>query len=70
MTGFLLVTALNNTLIGDDTALIILNEVLDKKHRDYDLKIVYSTGRSLELYQQLNHEKHLLSSDALIAKES
>ncbi|ACB50557.1 sucrose phosphate synthase [Crocosphaera subtropica ATCC 51142] len=66
MADFLLVTDLDQTLVGDDTALIILNELLQKKRREYDIKIVYSTGRSLELYDQLNQEKYLLSPDALI----
>lgn len=66
MTDFLLVTDLDQTLIGDDTSLTLLNELLDKKRQEYDLKIVYSTGRSLELYHQLNKEKHILSPDALI----
>ncbi|EAZ92608.1 sucrose-phosphate phosphatase [Crocosphaera chwakensis] len=66
MTDFLLVTDLDHTLIGDDTALIILNEVLEKKRQQENIKLVYSTGRSLELYRQLNQEKSLLSPDALI----
>ncbi|MDJ0731255.1 MAG: sucrose-phosphate phosphatase [Crocosphaera sp.] len=66
MADFLLVTDLDQTLIGDDKALIILNEVLEKKRQEYDIKIVYSTGRSLELYHQLNREKNLLSPDAVM----
>ncbi len=66
MTDLLLVTDLDQTLIGDDTALINLNELLDEKRQKYDTKIVYSTGRSLELYNQLNKEKALLSPDALM----
>ncbi len=66
MTDLLLVTDLDQTLIGDDTALINLNELLDEKRQKYDTKIVYSTGRSLELYTQLNKEKALLSPDALM----
>ncbi|MGK7940439.1 MAG: sucrose-phosphate phosphatase [Crocosphaera sp.] len=66
MENFLLVTDLDDTLIGDDTALIRLNEILDKKRRKYGIKIVYSTGRSLQLYHQLNEEKSLLSPDALM----
>jgi sucrose-6F-phosphate phosphohydrolase len=66
MTDFLLVTDLDNTLIGDNTALKTLNKILERNRTEYDIKIVYSTGRSLELYKQLNREKSLLSPDALI----
>ncbi|MDJ0600531.1 MAG: HAD family hydrolase [Crocosphaera sp.] len=65
MADFLLVTDLDQTLLGDDKALIILNEMLEKKRREYDIKIVYCTGRSLKLYHQLNQVKPLLSPDAL-----
>ncbi|WP_107666208.1 sucrose-phosphate phosphatase [Cyanothece sp. BG0011] len=66
MTDFLLVTDLDQTLIGDDRALITLNEILEENRQQKEIKLVYSTGRSLELYGQLNQEKHLLSPDALI----
>lgn len=66
MTEFLFVTDLDNTLVGDDTALEKLNQQLSKHRQEYGTKIVYATGRSLFLYRQLTEEKHLLPPDALI----
>lgn len=66
MNSFLFVTDLDNTLVGDDNALAVLNERLDHHRRQYSTKIVYSTGRSLYLYRQLTTEKSLLPPDALI----
>lgn len=66
MATFLLVTDLDNTLIGDDSALSSLNKTLIKTQTHYGTKIVYSTGRSLSLYRQLCQEKSLLPPDALI----
>lgn len=64
--GFLFVTDLDNTLVGDDNALKELNQLLDQHRQEYGTKIVYATGRSLTLYQQLTTEKPLLPPDALI----
>ena len=66
MAKFLFVTDLDNTLVGDDQALEELNQKLNQHRQAYDTKIVYITGRSLTLYQQLTEEKHLLAPDALV----
>jgi sucrose-6F-phosphate phosphohydrolase len=66
MTSFLFITDLDNTLVGDDAALKKLNQTLSQHRQEYGTKIVYATGRSLYLYQQLAKEKSLLSPDALI----
>ncbi len=66
MTPFLFVTDLDNTLVGDDGALKLLNERLSDHRQQYGTKIVYATGRSLFLYRQLASEKPLLPPDALI----
>lgn len=66
MNPFLLVTDLDNTLVGDDAALAMLNQKLEEHRQQFDTKIVYATGRSLYLYRQLATEKSLLTPDALI----
>jgi sucrose-6F-phosphate phosphohydrolase len=63
---FLFVTDLDNTLVGDDQALVELNDRLHQHRQQYGTKIVYATGRSPILYQQLQAEKNLLEPDALI----
>ncbi len=65
--GFLFITDLDNTLVGDDQALVELNRQLKTHRQEYGTKIVYATGRSPSLYRQLQAEKHLLEPDALIA---
>jgi len=67
VTSFLFVTDLDNTLVGDDQALVELNRQLSQHRQEYGTKIVYATGRSPTLYRQLQTEKHLLEPDALIA---
>ena len=67
MKRFLLVTDLDNTLVGDDAALQDLNQRLSQHRQDHETMIVYSTGRSRESYQQLKATKALLEPDALVA---
>ena len=66
MSPFLFVTDLDNTLVGDDAALIRLNQELNSHRQQYNSKIVYATGRSLYLYRLLAEAKSLLTPDALI----
>lgn len=66
MPKFLLITDLDNTLVGDDEALDQLNHKLTEHRKRYGSLLVYSTGRSRELYYQLRAEKSLLEPDALI----
>lgn len=66
MAPFLFVTDLDNTLVGDDIALLTLNERLHQHRQDYGTRIVYSTGRSLTSYKRLQSKKPLLPPDALI----
>lgn len=65
MKQFLLITDLDNTLIGDYDSLAHFNKILSRNR--YLIKIVYATGRSLFLYQELLKETKLLKPDALIA---
>ncbi|AFZ12847.1 sucrose phosphatase [Crinalium epipsammum PCC 9333] len=67
MTSFLLVTDIDNTLVGDDAALKQLNTLLEQHRQEHGTKIVYATGRSPVLYQEIRAEKQLLQPDALIA---
>lgn len=67
MTPFLFVTDLDNTLVGDDQALVELNQRLSQHRQEYGTKIVYATGRSLTLYRELQIQKQLLQPDALVA---
>jgi sucrose-6-phosphatase len=61
---WLLVTDLDNTLVGDNQSLAALNTIL-QAHRQ-NLFLVYSTGRSLISYQHLCTEADLLPPDALV----
>jgi sucrose-6-phosphatase len=63
----LIVTDLDNTLVGDDESLQQLNELLDRYRQTSSTKIVYATGRSLTSYQELATTHRLLPPDALIA---
>ncbi|MGM3307651.1 sucrose-phosphate phosphatase [Anabaena sp. WFMT] len=69
MKAFLFVTDLDDTLVGDKKSLNFLeqlNEELINHRKTYGSKIVYATGRSLTLYQQLIKTQKLLEPDALI----
>ncbi|ARV62645.1 sucrose-phosphate phosphatase [Nostocales cyanobacterium HT-58-2] len=66
MAKFLFVTDLDNTLVGDDNALSRLNDRLQQTRQEHGTKIVYATGRSPILYQELKNAKNLLEPDALI----
>jgi len=57
------VSDLDNTLVGDETALAELNRLLSKHREQHGTLIVYSTGRSPTLYQQLRREQDMLEPD-------
>lgn len=63
---FLLITDLDNTLVGDRPALDRLNQKLMQTRHAQELLLVYSTGRSLESYKQLRAAEPLLVPDALV----
>ena len=67
MAKFLLVTDLDHTLVGDDYALEQLNQWLIEQRQTNGAKLVYSTGRSLTLYRELQAEAGLIDPDLLIA---
>ncbi|MEB3180962.1 MAG: sucrose-phosphate phosphatase [Nostocaceae cyanobacterium] len=66
MTQFLFVTDLDNTFVGDDQALAELTDKLSQHRQEYGTRIVYATGRSPLLYQELKEEKNLIDPDGLI----
>ncbi|WP_413174987.1 sucrose-phosphate phosphatase [Anabaena azotica] len=70
MTKFLFVTDLDHTFVDhtvtDDKALRELSARLKSHRQQHGTKIVYSTGRSPTLYQELQQEKNLFSPDALV----
>ncbi len=63
----LIVTDLDNTLVGDDHSLDQLNQMLDRYRQTQGTKIVYATGRSKASYEDLQATEKLLTPDALIA---
>jgi sucrose-6-phosphatase len=63
----LLVTDLDNTLVGDAAALKVLNDWLDRSRQEHGTKIVYATGRSLNSYRTLAANAQLLPPDALVS---
>ncbi|HEY9728093.1 MAG TPA: sucrose-phosphate phosphatase [Chroococcales cyanobacterium] len=67
VTAFLFVTDLDNTLVGNDSALKELNQQLSQHRQEHGTKIVYATGRSRQIYHELKQKKQLLDPDALIA---
>ncbi|WP_445250620.1 sucrose-phosphate phosphatase [Microcoleus sp. OTE_8_concoct_300] len=62
---FLLVTDLDNTLVGDDEATQVLNQRLQSKRSQ--ICWVYATGRSYASTCELIAQKQLLAPDYLIA---
>lgn len=65
MAPFLLVTDLDHTLVGDDETMVLFNQVLHRE-RQQGAKLVYSTGRSLESYRQLQTDQGLVDPDMLV----
>lgn len=66
MAKFLLITDLDNTLVGDRQALERLNQKLMEVRQARELLLVYSTGRSLDTYKQLRAQEPMLVPDALV----
>ncbi|MGF1566851.1 MAG: sucrose-phosphate phosphatase [Nodosilinea sp.] len=62
----LFVTDLDNTLVGEDAAMVALSQHLRRWQQAGHTKVVYSTGRSLPRYEALRQEKSLLTPDALV----
>lgn len=62
----LLITDLDNTLVGDAVALNLLNDRFIQAKRQQDILLVYSTGRSLTSYRHLCTEAPLLPPDVLV----
>lgn len=65
------ITDLDHTLVGEDQAMQKLLHILKRHRNKHGTKIVYSTGRSLHLYQELeqNQKKkqaELIKPDVLI----
>jgi sucrose-6-phosphatase len=63
---FLIVTDLDATLVGNDRYLEDFNRFFTKHREAHGSKLVYATGRSLKLYQDLESEVDLLLPDRLI----
>jgi sucrose-6F-phosphate phosphohydrolase len=71
MQKFLFVTDLDHTLVGDDQSMGKLLHNLLFHRNTYGTQIVYSTGRSLHLYQELEQDQkqkqaELIKPDILI----
>jgi sucrose-6-phosphatase len=62
----LLITDLDNTLVGNLEALNLLNDRLIEARQQQNLLLVYSTGRSLASYRHLCTITPLLTPDVLI----
>ena len=62
----LLITDLDNTLVGNLEALNLLNDRLIEARQQQELLLVYSTGRSLTSYRHLCTTTPLLTPDVLI----
>jgi sucrose-6-phosphatase len=68
MNPFLIVTDLDSTLVGDNASLEDFNRDFAEHRRKYGSSLVYATGRSLKLYNDLESELDslLLPPDRLI----
>jgi sucrose-6-phosphatase len=66
MTAFLIVTDLDSTLVGNNEYLAHFNRMFAEHRGIYGSRLVYATGRSLQLYQNLKSKVDLLSPDMLI----
>jgi sucrose-6-phosphatase len=62
----LLITDLDNTLVGNLEALNLLNDRLMEARQQQEILLVYSTGRSLTSYRHLCTTTPLLTPDVLI----
>jgi sucrose-6-phosphatase len=62
----LLITDLDNTLVGDLAALNLLNDRFLKTRQQQEIVLVYSTGRSLTSYRRLCAKMPLLKPDVLV----
>ena len=62
----LLITDLDNTLVGNLEALNLLNDRLIEARQQQEILLVYSTGRSLTSYRHLCTTTPLLTPDVLI----
>lgn len=60
------ITDLDNTFVGDDQALETLSHTLNQHREAHGTIIVYSTGRSPTLYEELRVEKKLMTPDFLV----
>lgn len=68
---FLFVSDLDHTLVGNDLAMVKLLDDLQLHRSQHGTKIVYSTGRSLHLYQELQEsqkrkQRELIKPDILV----
>ncbi|KAA8499125.1 putative sucrose-phosphatase 2 [Porphyridium purpureum] len=63
----MVVTDLDGTLLGDDTAMFEFFDTWQRSHMVAGSVLVYNTGRSLDLFQQVKAEKKLLTPAALIS---
>ena len=63
----LLATDIDGTLVGDDSSLNDFNKHITTLQNSGKVRLVYVTGRSLEMFNDIQAEKNLIVPDALIA---